>query len=185
MGGAFVLQFIMTFFFMPETAFKRSSSLNIDTSAHNVSQSPGELFTMLTQCCRYRSVKPNNLHTLNSSRRVETRLSRLLQPRLPKKRSRSQRKCFHTLATSTASRSGKRFRTPSNYSRLRPSCGQLCCSPHVSRGWSEFPSLSLRSFPPHRTTSPWCLLGPRMCPHSWHRFSAPLSLARQSMVWQN
>jgi hypothetical protein len=27
----------LTFFFMPETAFKRSSSLNIDTSAHNVS----------------------------------------------------------------------------------------------------------------------------------------------------
>ncbi|KIW13988.1 hypothetical protein PV08_06769 [Exophiala spinifera] len=36
MGGAFVLQLILTFFFMPETAFKRSSSLNIDTSAHNV-----------------------------------------------------------------------------------------------------------------------------------------------------
>ena len=37
MGGAFVLQFILTFFFMPETAFKREGVVNIDTSARNVS----------------------------------------------------------------------------------------------------------------------------------------------------
>jgi MFS family permease len=37
MGGAFVVQLLLTFFFMPETAFVRSSTLNIDTTAHIVS----------------------------------------------------------------------------------------------------------------------------------------------------
>jgi len=36
MGGAFVLQFILTFFLMPETAFKREGVVNIDTTAQNV-----------------------------------------------------------------------------------------------------------------------------------------------------
>ena len=31
MGGAFVLQLILTFFFMPESAYHRSGALNIDT----------------------------------------------------------------------------------------------------------------------------------------------------------
>jgi hypothetical protein len=36
MGGAFVLQLILTFFFMPETAFHRTGTLNIDTGKTNV-----------------------------------------------------------------------------------------------------------------------------------------------------
>lgn len=36
MGGAFVLQLILTFFWMPESAFYRTGALNIDTSQHNV-----------------------------------------------------------------------------------------------------------------------------------------------------
>jgi MFS family permease len=36
MGGAFVLQLILTFLFMPETAFHRTGALNIDTSQHNI-----------------------------------------------------------------------------------------------------------------------------------------------------
>lgn len=36
MGGAFVLQLILTFFFMPETAFYRTGALNIDTGRTNV-----------------------------------------------------------------------------------------------------------------------------------------------------
>lgn len=45
MGGAFILQLILTFFWMPETAFKRSGVLNIDTTAHNVSHRfSGQIF---------------------------------------------------------------------------------------------------------------------------------------------
>ena len=36
MGGAFVLQLILTFFFMPESAFVRTGALNIDTGKSNV-----------------------------------------------------------------------------------------------------------------------------------------------------
>lgn len=36
MGGAFVLQLILTFFFMPESAFHRTGAINIDTGKHNV-----------------------------------------------------------------------------------------------------------------------------------------------------
>lgn len=36
MGGAFVLQLILTFFWMPESAFKRTGALNIDTGKHNI-----------------------------------------------------------------------------------------------------------------------------------------------------
>jgi len=36
MGGAFVLQLILTFFFMPESAYHRTGTLNIDTGKHNV-----------------------------------------------------------------------------------------------------------------------------------------------------
>jgi MFS family permease len=36
MGGAFVLQLILTFFFMPESAYYRTGALNIDTTQHNV-----------------------------------------------------------------------------------------------------------------------------------------------------
>lgn len=36
MGGAFVLQLILTFFFMPESAYHRTGALNIDTGTHNV-----------------------------------------------------------------------------------------------------------------------------------------------------
>ena len=36
MGGAFVLQLILTFFFMPETAYHRSGAINIDTGRANV-----------------------------------------------------------------------------------------------------------------------------------------------------
>ena len=36
MGGAFILQLILTFFFMPESAFKRTGTLNIDTGKHAV-----------------------------------------------------------------------------------------------------------------------------------------------------
>ncbi|KAK5044653.1 hypothetical protein LTR84_010545 [Exophiala bonariae] len=36
MGGAFVLQLILTFFFMPETAYHRTGVLNIDTGKTNV-----------------------------------------------------------------------------------------------------------------------------------------------------
>ncbi|KIX06758.1 uncharacterized protein Z518_04734 [Rhinocladiella mackenziei CBS 650.93] len=36
MGGAFILQVLLTFLFMPETAFKREGALNIDTGGQNV-----------------------------------------------------------------------------------------------------------------------------------------------------
>ena len=36
MGAAFVLQLILTFFWMPESAFHRTGALNIDTTTHNV-----------------------------------------------------------------------------------------------------------------------------------------------------
>jgi hypothetical protein len=36
MGGAFVLQLILTFFFMPESAFKRIDTINIDTGKTNI-----------------------------------------------------------------------------------------------------------------------------------------------------
>ena len=36
MGGAFVVQLLLTFFFMPESAFHRTGTLDIDTGAHAV-----------------------------------------------------------------------------------------------------------------------------------------------------
>lgn len=36
MGGAFVIQLIVTFLWMPESAFHRTGTLNIDTTTHNV-----------------------------------------------------------------------------------------------------------------------------------------------------
>ncbi|ETN46496.1 uncharacterized protein HMPREF1541_00681 [Cyphellophora europaea CBS 101466] len=39
MGGAFVLQLILTFFWMPESAFVRHHTINIDTGNHNVEKS--------------------------------------------------------------------------------------------------------------------------------------------------
>lgn len=36
MGGAFVLQFLTTFFWMPESAFHRPNALNIDTGDRNI-----------------------------------------------------------------------------------------------------------------------------------------------------
>lgn len=36
MGGAFIVQLLLTFFFMPETAFRRTGTLDIDTGAHAV-----------------------------------------------------------------------------------------------------------------------------------------------------
>jgi hypothetical protein len=36
MGAAFALQLLMTFFFMPETAYHRTNAINIDTGSHAV-----------------------------------------------------------------------------------------------------------------------------------------------------
>jgi MFS family permease len=44
MGGAFTLQVILAFFFMPETAFHRPDALNLDTTSHeNLAEASQEL----------------------------------------------------------------------------------------------------------------------------------------------
>lgn len=44
MGGAFVLQLILTFFFMPESAYHRVGALNIDTGRSNVESEKQQAF---------------------------------------------------------------------------------------------------------------------------------------------
>lgn len=36
MGGAFIIMFLLVFFFMPETAYHRNNAMNIDTSVHTL-----------------------------------------------------------------------------------------------------------------------------------------------------
>lgn len=36
MGGAFIIMFLLVFFFMPETAYHRDNTMNIDTSVHTL-----------------------------------------------------------------------------------------------------------------------------------------------------
>jgi hypothetical protein len=144
MAGAFAIQFILTFFFMPETAYVRHGAINIDTTTTDVSFPSLECRRHLTSCqswpWRSRPFKRGGTQPLPRVRRMKTLWLKPSpaphHPNLLSQKCPGPRSSDPTVDTSTMSRSGTRSSAHSACWLLQSSSGLPFSLPLVYLGSS-------------------------------------------------